>query len=179
MLKPKFTVRYEKRGLADINTKKIYRQILKDILTAVLNSSCAKNIVYSCNESGLKGLEVNFIFTDDESICEINSDFRNINKSTDVLSFPINDFAYGNGEIDILNADSDTGRLLLGDIIISVPTMKKQALEYGHSVERECAFLACHGMLHLLGFDHMNDKDEKQMFGYADDILNTVGYTRN
>ena len=179
MLKPKCTVRYEKKGLADINTKKIFKQILTEIFCAVLNSNCAEDIVSSCNESGLNGFEVNFIFTDDDAICEINTSFRNINKSTDVLSFPINDFIYGKGEIDILNADSDTGRLLLGDIIISVPTMKRQALEYGHSVERECAFLACHGMLHLLGYDHMNEKDEKQMFGYADDILNALGYTRN
>ena len=179
MLKPKCTVRYEKRGLADADTKKIYKQIITNVLSAVLDSKCSEQIVVSCLQSGLKGFEVNFIFTDDDSICEINNVFRNINKSTDVLSFPINDFMYGEGIIDVLNADGDSRRLILGDIIISIPTMKRQADEYGHSIERECAFLVCHGLLHLLGYDHMNIKDEKQMFGYADDILNTIGYTRN
>ena len=179
MLKPKCTVRYEKKGLADINTKKIFKQILTEIFCAVLNSNCAEDIVSSCNESGLNGFEVNFIFTDDDAICEINTSFRNINKSTDVLSFPINDFIYGKGEIDILNADSDTGRLLLGDIIISVPTMKRQALEYGHSVERECAFLACHGMLHLLGYDHMIEEEKVQMRKREEEILDILKITRD
>lgn len=179
MLKPKCTIRYDKRGLADIESKNIYKKIITNTLCGVLDSKCSERIVLSCVENGLKGFEVNFIFTDDAGICKINNDFRNINKSTDVLSFPINDFLYGEGDIDFLNADGDTGRLILGDIIISLPTMKRQATEFGHTVERECAFLVCHGLLHLLGYDHMNEKDEKQMFSYADEILNAVGYTRN
>ena len=122
--------------------------------------------------------EVSVTFVDDEGIRELNKKFRNMDKPTDVLSFPINDFMYGDGEIDIFNSNEETQNLMLGDIIISVPTMKKQADEYGHGKDRECAFLVCHGMLHLLGYDHMNEEDEKQMFKHADDILNSIGFIR-
>ena len=91
--------------------------------------------------------EVNVTIVDDNEIKELNNDFRGIDKSTDVLSFPLGE----NGEYD---RNPSTGAALLGDIVISMQKAMEQAEEYGHSLEREAAFLAVHSDLHLLGFDH-------------------------
>lgn len=179
MLKPKCIISFNKRNISDADEKKLFKDIVNKTVRCVLSSECSNNIILNCNNEKINGIEVNILFTDDNNIKTINNEYRNIDKSTDVLSFPINDFYYGNGEIDICNTDEDNGRLLLGDIVISVETLHKQAIEYCHSVERECAFLTCHGMLHLLGYDHMNEKDEKQMFGYTNNILESIGYSRN
>lgn len=131
-------------------------------------------------------LEVNFceVFVIDVSFCnneymkKINNDFRNIDKATDVLSFPIVDMI--NGEIQDIEGDLDleAGRLLLGDIIISLDMAKCQADEYGHSLDREIAFLTAHGFLHLLGFNHEKQEDEINMFEKQDKILHECGYHR-
>lgn len=178
MLKIKCIISFETNSIASPADKKSYREIAKNIVNSVLNDDCAVEIVEGCENSFAKGIEVNLLFTDDESIRLINNQHRNINKSTDVLSFPINDFAYGKGNILPFNIDEDTNNFLLGDIVISIPTMCRQATEYGHGSSRECAFLICHGMLHLLGYDHMNTEDEKQMFGLTESILEKAGYTR-
>lgn len=178
MLRYECTIRFEKSGLANREEQKKYREIARRTAVGVCASPCAENILSACTENGIRGLEVNILFTDDKSIRNINREYREIDRSTDVLSFPINDFSYGTGEIQPYNVDENSFRLLLGDIVVSVPTMKHQAEEYGHSMERECAFLICHGMLHLFGYDHMNEADEQQMFGFADEILTTLQYTR-
>lgn len=178
MQKNKCVIRFEKRKIATKEERDKYKDIVKNTVNTVLESQAASDICDSCISCGLLGFEVNVLFTDDESIRIINKEHRNIDRSTDVLSFPLNDFSFGSGEILLYNADEDTGRLLLGDIVISVPTICYQANEYGHSVERECAFLVCHGMLHLLGYDHMNENEEKQMFGFAENILDKAGYKR-
>ena len=178
MRKPKCNTSFEKRNIADTEERKLLKEIVSKVVSGVLNATCPQIITQKCKECDLYGFEVNVVFTDDDAIREINNEYRNIDRSTDVLSFPINDFMYGDGEIDVFNSNEETQNLMLGDIIISVPTMKKQAEEYGHGKDRECAFLVCHGMLHLLGYDHMNEKDEKQMFKHADDILNSIGFIR-
>ena len=114
------------------------------------SNPCAENILSACEKNGIRGLEVNILFTDDQSIRNINREYREIDSSTDVLSFPINDFSYGTGEIQPYNVDENSFLLLLGDIVVSLPAMKHQAEEYGHSVERECAFLICHGMCSVM-----------------------------
>ena len=134
----------------------------------------------------IAALEVNFreLFAIDVSFCnneyikKINKDFRNIDKVTDVLSFPIVDMI--NGEIQNIEGDLDldAGRVLLGDIIISLDMAKSQADEYGHSLDREIAFLTAHGLLHLLGFDHEIQEDEINMFEKQDKILYRCGYHR-
>lgn len=179
MKKAKCCVSFEKRGLVSAEDRVKYKKIVTKTVNSVLESECAAVISSGCDEKNLDGFEVNIMFTDEESIRAINNEYRQIDKSTDVLSFPINDFLYGEGEISICNLNEEFDRLLLGDIVVSVPTMSRQAEEYGHGIERECAFLVCHGMLHLLGYDHMNQKDEKQMFGYAEEILETAGYVRS
>ncbi len=119
------------------------------------------------------GSEVSVTFVTNERIQEINREYRNKNAPTDVISFALEEMA--EDEIKIMGADMPR---ILGDIIISVERAKEQAEEYGHSFERELGFLTVHGFLHLLGYDHMNEKDEKEMFGRQKEILNAYGLER-
>lgn len=104
--------------------------------------------------------ELSVTFCDDEKIREINRIHRGIDKATDVLSFPMEDDE------------------LLGDIIISIPKAKQQAIDYGHSFERELFFLAIHGFLHLLGYDHQTPEEEQRMFSRQEQILTELGIKR-
>ncbi|MDM5338997.1 rRNA maturation RNase YbeY [Fictibacillus enclensis] len=117
--------------------------------------------------------ELSLTFVTDERIHEINRQYRDKDRPTDVISFAMEEM--GEGEIEITGADLPR---ILGDIIISVDTAKQQAEEYGHPLMREIGFLAVHGFLHLLGYDHLCEQDEKQMFGRQDEILNAYGLTR-
>ncbi len=122
--------------------------------------------------------EVSVTFVDDEEIYEINHVERGIDRPTDVLSFPMCDFDE-NG--DIIDADYDYNGdcIMLGDIVISAERAKAQATEYGHSFLREMAFLTVHSMLHLLGYDHVDDEEgERIMFAKQDEILNNLGISR-
>ena len=101
------------------------------------------------------------IFIDDERMHEMNKEYRGIDRTTDVLSFALED-----------NNTFKTEIRELGDIFISIPKMKEQAKEYGHSEKRELSFLVCHGLLHLLGYDHTrSEEDERIHFGLQDEIL--------
>lgn len=114
--------------------------------------------------------EVSVTFTDNEGIHALNREYRNVDRSTDVLSFPLSD-----GE----DYDTDGDAVLLGDIVISLERAQTQAEEYGHSFEREVAFLTVHSMLHLLGYDHeTSPEDERDMFARQDEILISAGMTR-
>ena len=104
---------------------------------------------------------------DEAEIQRINHEFRNIDRVTDVLSFP----AWDGGEYDLTDG-------FLGDIAICEKRAREQAKEYGHSLERELAFLTVHGMLHLLGYDHMQPDEEKVMFGLQETILSEMGVFR-
>lgn len=108
------------------------------------------------------------IFIDDEVMHEMNNRYRGIDRTTDVLSFALND------EED--NFESDIS--MLGDIYVSIPKMVSQSLEYGHSEKRELSFLVIHGLLHLLGYDHMNKEDEKVMFSLQEEVLSDAGITK-
>ena len=129
-------------------------------------------------------IELNLTLTDNEGIREINRDYREIDKPTDVLSFPLIGFEKPNEfPKDIEDAaedyfDLDTGELMLGDIIISVEKCKEQAAEYGHSVLREFSFLIVHSMLHLFGFDHMEDDEREVMEEEQRKILDKAGILR-
>lgn len=122
--------------------------------------------------------EISVMFTDDDEIRVLNKLHRGIDRSTDVLSFPM--FEYDeDGEIIEEYADfNKNGDLLLGDIVISLEHAEKQAIEYGHSFLRELGFLTVHSMLHLFGYDHMNEDDEKEMFAYQNEILGEMGLER-
>lgn len=110
----------------------------------------------------------NVIIVDNDKIHEINKEYRNIDRETDVISFALED----NSNIKI------DGLRVLGDIYISIDKAKTQAEEYGHSLRRELCFLTTHGFLHLLGYDHMDKEDEKVMFKLQEEILDSYGVTR-
>ncbi|MEQ6045196.1 rRNA maturation RNase YbeY [Staphylococcus saccharolyticus] len=117
--------------------------------------------------------ELSVTFVDKDEIQNINKIYKDKDKVTDVISFALEE-----DEPDIEFNELDIPRVL-GDIIICTDVAKEQAENYGHSFERELGFLALHGFLHLLGYDHMNEEDEKEMFGRQDDILNAHGLTRD
>lgn len=126
--------------------------------------------------------EVELLLTMDEEIREMNREFRDIDRATDVLSFPMiayespADFAFL--EEDESFFDPDTGELMLGNIVISKQKVVEQAEEYGHTVEREYAFLIAHSMLHLLGYDHMEEEERAVMEKKQREILDGLGITR-
>ena len=132
----------------------------------------------SCNavltfEDFSEPAEISVFFTDDEGIRELNRMHRNIDSSTDVLSFPL-------GEDGVYDRNLDTGACLLGDIIISVETAIRQAEMYGHTLQREIAFLTVHSMLHLLGYDHVNGGMEMvRMREKEERVLTELGLKRN
>lgn len=150
-----------------------YREIAEDIIAASLSYL---NCPYDC--------EVNVIFTNHEGIRTMNREFRGIDKPTDVLSFPLieyetpGEFAFCEDHpLDYFNPNS--GELMFGDIVLNVDRIAEQAEEYGHSRRRELAFLTAHSMLHLAGFDHVDDSERLQMERIQEDILTKKGYTRD
>ncbi|MEN6316420.1 MAG: rRNA maturation RNase YbeY [Clostridiaceae bacterium] len=124
------------------------------------------------------GCEINIMISDDPSIRQINHQFRNIDSSTDVLSFPMVDMKDGMILSKEGDYDLDEGLLLLGDIVISIETAKRQAEQYGHSLERELAFLASHGIFHLLGYDHIAKDEEMRMMSKQEAVLDQLGLKR-
>ena len=126
-----------------------YKQYLKPLLSKTLE-------VVEHDENVI----VNVVLVDDESIHQYNRDFRDVDRPTDVLSF--------------VDGDVDEGQLLMGDIIISVDALRRQAKDYGHTLKREFCFLVVHGYLHLLGYDHHSEAEEKEMFGLQHEILKEI-----
>lgn len=122
---------------------------LYDVLDAALKHEKVENAIFSV------------VFMEDEEIHEMNKEYRGVDRVTDVISFAFED------NNDLVYNDIR----MLGDIFICIPQMKRQATEYGHSEKRELAFLAVHGILHLLGYDHMNEEDEHIMFELQELIL--------
>jgi probable rRNA maturation factor len=117
--------------------------------------------------------ELSVSFVSNARIQDINRDYRDKDQPTDVISFALEEM--GEDEIEIVGVNMPR---VLGDIVISVEKTKEQAEEYGHSFSRELGFLALHGFLHLLGYDHIEEKDEKQMFQRQKDILEAYGLQR-
>lgn len=158
MEKPKVTI-MNKQKTVKIPTG--IRMLIRRACTAVL-----------AEEGFLEPAEVDVSFVDDEQIRELNRDFRNIDKSTDVLSFPL-------GEDGVYDENPATGAKLLGDVIISVEHAVSQAEEYGHTLQREMAFLTVHSMLHLLGYDHVeSEKDSEIMREKEEAVLIKMGLSR-
>ncbi|AKO94182.1 rRNA maturation RNase YbeY [Priestia filamentosa] len=117
--------------------------------------------------------ELSLTFVDNDAIQDINREYRGKDKPTDVISFAMEEM--GEGELEIVGEDLPRA---LGDIIISVPKAEEQAEDYGHSFMRELGFLAVHGFLHLLGYDHETEEEEKEMFTRQTEILERYGLTR-
>lgn len=130
-------------------------------------------------------IELNVILSDNEGIHQVNLEQRQIDAPTDVLSFPMldyetaGDFSFLEKEEEIFNFNADTGELMLGDIMISLEKVREQAKEYGHSEQREFAFLLAHSMLHLFGFDHMEEDERITMERMQEEILQNKNYRRD
>lgn len=125
------------------------------------------------DEMRLKGdYEVSLSLVDNIEIQSLNNQYRGIDRSTDVLSFPMMDFE------ELQNILPNNIPLLLGDIILSIPTAKAQALEYGHSFKREVCFLICHSLLHLAGYDHMDNDERMIMESMQSKIMDRSGIIR-
>ncbi len=123
--------------------------------------------------------EMSVLFTDDAGIRRINAEHRGIDSATDVLSFPLCDFVRGECKTPESETDLDTGRLPIGDMVLSLEHAKAQAEEYGHGLARECAYLTVHSVLHLLGFDHTDEGPEKAtMREKEEEILKRLGLER-
>lgn len=128
--------------------------------------------------------EVSVAFLDNEQIKKFNKEFRSIDKATDVLSFPMLDYPksktfkeiYANFNFDISYFDEN--RLVLGDIALSLERAKEQSIEYNHSFTREVAYLTIHSVLHLLGYDHMDENDKVLMRSEEEKILNSLNILR-
>lgn len=137
------------------------KSLVRDLLSLGLKS---EGITDDC--------EISVTFVTNEKIQEINREYRGKDKPTDVISFALEE---GDEDEPIVGAPTQR---VLGDIIISIPKTKEQAEEYGHSFERELGFLAVHGLLHLLGYDHGTEEEEKEMFSKQEGILEEYGLKR-
>ena len=126
-----------------------------------------ENIEYPC--------EMGVTFTDDDAIRKLNREHRNIDRKTDVLSFPMLSDVRCPEKTDI---DPETGLVYLGDIVISVETAMRQAEEFGHSPEREIAFLTVHSMMHLMGYDHITEDERRIMRAHEEAVLDELNIKR-
>lgn len=142
----------------------IFNNTNNDINTSELEDY----IKYVVKELDIENAIFNIIFIDNKEIREINREYRSVDRETDVISFALED------NMDVVYEDFR----LLGDIYISYEKAIEQAELYNHSVRREVFFLATHGILHLLGYDHMEEDDEKVMFGKQNELLDGYGITR-
>jgi len=150
-----------------------YEEVIEKVVQAALESELCP---YEA--------EVSVLLTDDEEIRKINSQFRYIDNTTDVLSFPMVDYRTP-GNFDVLEEElSDmyfnpgSGELILGDIAISIQKIRSQAESYGHSLERELAFLVAHSMFHLMGYDHMEEMERLVMEEKQESLLQELGIIR-
>lgn len=148
-------------------------QLIKDVVDAALDfEECPYDV------------ELNVILTSNEEIALINRDYRDIDRPTDVLSFPMVDYVMPGNFTDLDSYDvedyfnPETGELMLGDIIISVDKVYEQAEKYGHTVQRELGFLIAHSMLHLFGYDHVEPEETQVMEVKQHDILKMLGLNR-
>lgn len=142
-------------------------------------------ICYALKEEGvLIPCEVSLVYIDDKGIWEINKEYRNVDRATDVLSFPMLEYRDHKvfkdlyKEFHFTEDFLDEGMLVLGDIVLSLERAKEQAVEYGHDFKREVCYLVVHSVLHLLGYDHMEEGDKLIMRGKEEEILMKFSISR-
>lgn len=145
-------------------------EISEDLLKSI------NDIIKACEEE--EGIrfenEISLTFTDNENIRQINKEYRDIDSETDVLSFPM----YEKDELEEEKKSLDSFVKMLGDIVISLEKAKEQAIDFGHSFEREVCYLVCHSMFHLMGYDHIDEEDKKIMREKEEKIMNKFNITR-
>ena len=148
-----------------MNKIEIFNETEKEILELV---DVRKAIDIAIKNQKLDNLEFNIIIVDNDYIHELNKNYRNIDRPTDVITFALEDYEDG----------IKLEHRMLGDIYISIDKAISQAEEYGHDLRRELSFLAVHGFLHLLGYDHMEKEEEEIMFSLQEEILNEANITK-
>jgi len=141
----------------DIEENQEYIDILKKVVDKCFEEEKLKN----------KNLYINIVLTNPENIRKMNKEYRNIDKETDVLSFPM----FEKKELENITGGFQD---VLGDIVISIDRVKKQAEEYNHSFERELSYMTVHGFYHLMGYDHMNEEDKAVMREKEENVLNKL-----
>ena len=155
-----------------------YEIIYKDIEKVEKWEDIVKKVFEKCFETeGLQDskLYITVTFTNPENIQKINKEYRNIDRPTDVLSFPM----FEKEELDKKIQENDFPcQDILGDIVISIPKVEEQAKEYGHSFERELSYMLVHGFYHLMGYDHMEEKDKQVMRTKEEKVLETLNILR-
>ncbi len=152
-------------GDGKMNTYEIFNETNYDLKKET--DKLYELLAFALKREKLDNVEFNVIFVDSNTIHDINKTYRNVDRVTDVISFALED-----------NKTIELDHRLLGDIYICVERAEEQAKEYGHSFLRELAFLTIHGLLHLLGYDHMEKEEEQIMFQKQEDILNEFGIRR-
>ena len=158
---------YVSRSGRSLGSPAAYR-IVKKAAAAAL---CAERVDRPCF--------LNVLLTDDRHIQEINRTFREVDKPTDVLSFPMNEFEPGRFDAAAAEIDQETGLVILGDMVLSLERARAQGEEYGHGEEREIAYLTVHSVLHLLGYDHVDEGPQKrQMRCREEAIMKEIGLDR-
>ena len=142
------------------------------------NEELINKVVHTCFEEEKlleKNLYISITLTNPENIRDINKSYRNVDNATDVLSFPM----FEKDEIEqIINNRKDEVKDVLGDIVISLQRVKEQAEEYGHSFQRELAYMVVHGFYHLMGYDHMTEEEKQVMRAKEENILQKLNITR-
>lgn len=158
--------------------------IYKNIEKSEKYESTIKQVVDECFKTenlDKTNLYMSITLTEPDDIEKINMQYRNIDRPTDVLSFPmfekeeLEEFIKKNSQNTDINVQGD----ILGDVVISIPKVYEQAEEYGHSFERELAYMVVHGFYHLMGYDHMEETEKKEMRKKEDEVLNKLGITRD
>lgn len=114
---------------------------------------------------------ISVMLTDDEGIHQVNREFRGVDRATDVLSFPLNELTPGDFDPESCDRDRETGSVMLGDMMISLPRCEAQGEEYGHGFEREIQYLTVHSVLHLLGYDHVDEGPMKEQMRAREKII--------
>ena len=157
----------------------LYEIVYQEIDENEKNKKVIKKVLKECfKEENIQdsGLYITITLANPDYIRKINKQYRGIDKATDVLSFPM----FEKDELDRKIEEKDfLPEDVLGDIIISIPRVKEQAIEYNHSFERELAYMVVHGFYHLMGYDHMEETEKKEMRKKEDEVLNKLGITRD
>lgn len=157
--------------LTDIDFNFDYKKIADDVVNMSLDT---ENFEYEA--------QISITICDLEEIHRLNKEFRDVDRPTDVLSFPMIEYS-APGDFSVIDegfdcVDPESGEVILGDIVLCIDKIRSQALEYNHSVKREYAFLIAHSMLHLMGYDHMSEEEAKIMETKQENILTALDITR-
>ena len=152
--------KFSEVNFLDIDENKSYLELIEKVIGQAFNIEGINKL----------NLYINIILTDPENIRKANKEYRNIDKETDVLSFPM----FERNEISEMLKNGNLPQDILGDIIISIPRVEEQAKEYGHSFERELSYMVIHGFYHLMGYDNMTEEEKNEMREKEENVLNML-----